>query len=123
MGQKVYSVLFSNDDKYVMSGSDDTNIRLWKSVSNEPIKLLNKREEDARNYNKKIIEKYQYNPEIKRIKRHKHVPKYILNRKSVLHIKRESKARKLKNKEMNTKIGSVEYNPIKTSKIVKTEII
>ena len=106
-----------------MSGSDDTNIRLWKSISNEPIKLLNKREEDARNYNKKIIEKYQYNPEIKRIKRHKHVPKYILNRKSVLHIKRESKFRKLKNKEMNSKIGSIEYNPDKTAKIVKSEII
>ena len=84
---------------------------------------MNKREGDARNYNKKIIEKYQYNPEIKRIKRHQHVPKYILNRKSVLHIKKQSKYTKLKNKEMNSKLGSVEHNPEKIDKIVKSETI
>ncbi len=84
---------------------------------------LNKREEDARNYNKKIIEKYQYNPEIKRIKRNQHVPKYILNRKNVLHIKRQSKYTKLKNREMNSKLGSLEYQPEKIEKIVKSDII
>jgi len=84
---------------------------------------LNKREEDARNYNKKIIQKYQYNPEIKKIKRHQHIPKYILNRKNVLHIKRQSKYKKLKNKEMNSKIGSLEYQPEKIDKIVKSETI
>ena len=84
---------------------------------------MNKREEDARNYNKKIIQKYQYNPEIKKIKRHQHIPKYILNRKNVLHIKRQSKYKKLKNKEMNSKIGSLEYQPEKIDKIVKSETI
>lgn len=28
------------DEKYVLSGSDDTNIRLWKSVSNEAVKIV-----------------------------------------------------------------------------------
>ena len=28
------------DDRYVVSGSDDTNIRFWKSNSNDPIKLV-----------------------------------------------------------------------------------
>ncbi len=28
------------DDRYVVSGSDDTNIRFWKSNANDPIKLV-----------------------------------------------------------------------------------
>jgi WD repeat and SOF domain-containing protein 1 len=40
--QKVYSVLFTQDDRYIVSGSDDTNIRFWKANSNDPIKLVNK---------------------------------------------------------------------------------
>jgi WD40 repeat protein len=37
---RVYSVLYSMDDRYVISGSDDTNIRFWKSNANDPIKLV-----------------------------------------------------------------------------------
>ncbi len=28
------------DDRFVMSGSDDTNIRFWKANANDPIKLV-----------------------------------------------------------------------------------
>lgn len=38
---RVYSVLFTSDDRYVVSGSDDTNIRFWKSSASDPIKLVN----------------------------------------------------------------------------------
>ena len=89
--QKVYSVMYSMDDKYVLSGSDDTNIRVLKAVDNDAIKILNKREEDSRNYNKKLIEKYQYMPEIKRIKNQKHLAKYIINKKKEFRIRKEAK--------------------------------
>ena len=89
--QKVYSVMYSMDDKYVLSGSDDTNIRVLKAVDNDAIKILNKREEDSRNYNKKLIEKYQYMPEIKKIKNQKHLAKYIINKKKEFRIRKEAK--------------------------------
>lgn len=37
---RVYSVMYTMDNKYVLSGSDDTNIRLWKAQANDPIKLV-----------------------------------------------------------------------------------
>lgn len=40
MSIRVYSVMYTMDDKYVLSGSDDANIRLWKAVANDPIKLV-----------------------------------------------------------------------------------
>ena len=121
--QKVYSVMYSMDDKYVLSGSDDTNIRVWKAVANDSIKILNKREEDSRNYSKKLIEKYQYMPEIKKIRNQKHLPKYIINKKKELRIRKEAKQRKFKNKELNSKPGSMEYNPERIEKIVKSGIV
>ena len=121
--QKVYSVMYSMDDKYVLSGSDDTNIRVWKAVANDSIKILNKREEDAKNYRKKLIEKYQYMPEIKRIKNQKHLPKYIIKKKKELKIRKDAKKRKFKNKELNSKPGTLEYNPERIEKIVNSGIV
>ena len=121
--QKVYSVMYSMDDKYVLSGSDDTNIRVWKAVANDAIKILNKREEDSRNYNKKLIEKYQYMPEIKRIKNQKHLPKYVINKKKELRIRKEAKKRKFRNKEINSKPGTLEYNAERVEKIVNSGIV
>ena len=73
--------------------------------------------------NKKLINKFKHAPEIKKILRHKHVPKYILNRNKILQIQKESKFKKFKNKEQNSKIGSLAYNPEKTDKIVKSGTI
>jgi WD repeat and SOF domain-containing protein 1 len=70
-----------------------------------------------------LVEKYQYAPEIKKIKRHQHVPKYILNRKKVLQIQKESKFKKIKNREHNSRLGTVEHDPERTSKIVRSDII
>lgn len=33
--QKIFSVLWSMDSKYIFSGSDETNIRAWKSNASE----------------------------------------------------------------------------------------
>jgi WD repeat and SOF domain-containing protein 1 len=121
--QKVYSVLYSMDSRYVVSGSDDTNIRFWKANADDPIKLLNTREKDAINYRKKLVEKFKYVPEIKKIKRHKHLPKYILNKRNVLHIKKQSKYKKLHNIEMNSKVGTISHTPERLEKITKTEIL
>lgn len=31
--QKVFTVCWSLDNKYIFSGSEDTNLRVWKSIS------------------------------------------------------------------------------------------
>jgi WD repeat and SOF domain-containing protein 1 len=35
---RIFTVKFSADAKYVLSGSDDTNIRVWKAQASMPIK-------------------------------------------------------------------------------------
>ena len=110
------------DDKYVISGSDDTNIRIWKAVANDPIKLLTKRESENREYSKHLIEKYKYMPQIRKILNHKHLPKYVINKRKERKIINESKKRKFSNREKNSKPGTLEYKPEREERVVKTEI-
>lgn len=41
--QIIYSVLWSMDNEYILSGSDDMNIRIWKSKSSKPLGVIGKR--------------------------------------------------------------------------------
>jgi len=34
---RVFSVLYSMDNEYVLSGSEDMNVRIWKSISYKPL--------------------------------------------------------------------------------------
>lgn len=81
------------------------------------------REKAAVNYRKKLLDKFKYNPEVKKIVKKKNVPKYIVNQKNVRQIQKESKFRKQKNLEMNSRAGTVDYTMEKVSKIVKSGVI
>lgn len=37
---RVFCVKFSNDGSYVISGSDDTNVRLWKAKASEQLGVV-----------------------------------------------------------------------------------
>jgi WD repeat and SOF domain-containing protein 1 len=71
--QRIFTVRFSSDAQYVLSGSDDTNIRLWKARASEPIRILLPRQRDKAYYEHALIERYKFLPEIRRIYR-----KYVL---------------------------------------------
>lgn len=39
--QRIFAVKFSGDSKYVLTGSDDTNIRIWKANASEQLGIVN----------------------------------------------------------------------------------
>lgn len=78
--QQVTSILYSMDNRFIWSGSEDTNIRLWKAKAADPLKMLMPREKERLAEAETLKRKYQHNPEIKRIKRHRHLPGSIRNR-------------------------------------------
>lgn len=92
--QQVNSILYSMDNKYIISGSEDTNIRFWKAKAADPMKTLLPREKESIAYSEKLKKKYKHNPEIKRILRHKHLPALILKKKRVFQIQKESRHKK-----------------------------
>lgn len=92
--QQVNSILFSMDTKYIISGSEDTNIRVWKSNAADVMKPMLPREKEALAYNEKLKKKYKHNPEIKRILRHKHLPALIHKKKKTFQVQKESRHKK-----------------------------
>jgi len=92
--QRVFSVLFSRDAKFVVSGSDDTNLRIWKADASSSLTKLLPRERQAREYNAKLIERYKHVREVNRIVRYKRTPKLIKSMTERERIKRDAKRRK-----------------------------
>ena len=72
--------MYSMDAKYIVTGSEDTNIRVWKSNAAESLKPLLPREKESLAYATKLKKKYKFNSEVKRILRHRHLPKLLLKK-------------------------------------------
>ncbi|XP_051879168.1 DDB1- and CUL4-associated factor 13 [Pristis pectinata] len=116
--QHVMCVKWSADNKYILCGSDEMNIRLWKANASEKLGVLMPREKAALNYNQKLKEKFQHHPQIKRIARHRHLPKMIYNQAKELRIMKEARRRKELNLRKHSKPGSVPFVAEKKKHIV-----
>lgn len=109
------------DSKFIISGSVDTNVRIWKSHAAYSLKPLLPREREKMEYSRQLKKKYMHNPEIKRILRHKHVPKIVKNKQYIKHVQLVSKHRKETNVRNNSKPGTVPYIPHRKKKIDDVE--
>uniref|UniRef100_A0A915DY89 Sof1-like protein domain-containing protein n=1 Tax=Ditylenchus dipsaci TaxID=166011 RepID=A0A915DY89_9BILA len=119
--QYVLSVVFSLDNKYVLSGSDEMNIRLWKSNASEKLGPLRPRERNALDYSARLLETYQHHPEVRRIVKHRQVPKAIYSAAREHKIIREAQKRKQDNRRKNTK-KPIPYVAERKKPIVKSGI-
>lgn len=66
-GRRMYNleqVRWTNDNKYVLSGSADGALRLWKAKRAQPLHRINARQRASIHYAEKLAEKYQHMPEI-----------------------------------------------------------
>ena len=95
------------DSHYVLSGSEDMNIRMWRSVAWQAEGNQSSREQRAALYRDKLIEKYGQSGKIRRIANHRHLPKYIVNANQRRQEQSASRMQKKLNKEANT--GVIEH--------------
>ncbi|KAF5842529.1 DDB1 and CUL4-associated factor [Dunaliella salina] len=116
--QRVFTVRFSGDATYVFSGSDDMNVRVWKSEASEQLGVPLPREKKKHAYNKALINRFQHMPDVKRIARHRHVPTAIYKTAKVRRTMEESANRKLKNRVAHSAPGSVKVKATRKKKLV-----
>ncbi|KAK2750933.1 rRNA-processing protein sof1 [Myotisia sp. PD_48] len=97
--QRVFSAKFTPDNNYILSGSDDGNIRLWRANASSRSGIKSAKERQKLQYNDALIHRYSHMPEIRRIKRHRHLPKAV---KKAGEIKNEEIAA-IKRREQNVR--------------------
>ncbi|KAK7863154.1 hypothetical protein R5R35_012768 [Gryllus longicercus] len=120
--QHVTSVAWSLDNKYVLSGSDEMNVRVWKARASEKLGALRPREKNALNYSAALREKYASHPQIKRIARHRQVPKHIQHAKKELSVIRTKLVRKEINRRKHAKPGAEEpYVPERKKSVIDVQ--
>ncbi|XP_063986211.1 DDB1- and CUL4-associated factor 13 [Diachasmimorpha longicaudata] len=107
--QRLTNIAWSLDDKYIISGSDEMNIRVWKARASEKLGVLKPRERAALNYNSTLKEKFAGHPQIRRIARHRQVPKHIYNAQDELRTIRNKRKTKEAKRRAHSRPGSVPY--------------
>ncbi|OEH78641.1 wd g-beta repeat-containing protein [Cyclospora cayetanensis] len=103
--QSVLSCRFSADARFVLSGSADMCLRVWKAEAAAPLGPQTYRARAAVNYRKTLQEKYGHLQEIKRIARHHHVPKLIKKIQEKKRVMKESVKRREDNRIAHSKPG------------------
>ncbi|EDO19027.1 hypothetical protein Kpol_2002p99 [Vanderwaltozyma polyspora DSM 70294] len=101
--QHVFQVKYSMDSRYIVSGSDDGNVRLWRSKAWERSNVKTTREKNKLEYDEKLKERFKHMPEIKRISRHRHVPQVIKKAQEIKRIEINSIKRREANERRSRK--------------------
>ncbi|KAF9587622.1 hypothetical protein IFM89_004454 [Coptis chinensis] len=118
---RVFCVKFSCDGTYVISASDDTNLRVWKAKASEQLGIQLPRERRRHEYYDALIKASHKNlPCVKRILRNRHLPKPLY--KSVI-LKRTmlaSHRKKDKRRKAHSAPGSMKTEPMRRRRIVKS---
>ncbi|KAI9207967.1 WD40-repeat-containing domain protein [Polychytrium aggregatum] len=119
--QKIFCVKFSMDARFVLSGSDDGNIRLWKANASEKLAPKTPREANAIKYQKAIKERYKHMPEIRRIDRQRQVPKAVKSARKTKHVMVQSQEKKEENLRKHSAPGAVPHVAERKKNILRVE--
>ncbi|KAG9509422.1 Cytohesin-1 [Fragariocoptes setiger] len=111
--QKLTDVAWTHDGKYIISASDEMDIRLWRARASEKIGPKMFREERATNVQETLKKKFANHPEIKRISRHRHVPRHVYHARKEKREMLDSRKRKEANRRAHSRPGTIAYVPEK----------
>lgn len=116
--QRLFKTKFSMDSNYLLSGSDDGSIRLWKAKASAKLGAINPRQESALQYSEALKDRFKAMPEVKRIASHRQIPKYIKSASRITQVQRDSIKRKDENRRKHSKPGSVPESNIRKDVVV-----
>jgi WD repeat and SOF domain-containing protein 1 len=107
--QHVFATRFTTDSKFILSGSDDGNVRVWRTNASERVGVKSSRQKAKLEYDAALKERYKHMPEIRRIARHRHLPKVIKKAGEIKRTEIDSLKRKEENVRKHSKKGTVPY--------------
>ncbi|KAI7404959.1 WD40 repeat-like protein [Hortaea werneckii] len=119
--QRVFSTCFTPDNSYILSGSDDGNIRLWRSQASSRSGIQSAGQRQKLEYDAALRARYQHMPEIKRIGRHRHVPKQVKKAGEIKGEEVRSLKRREENERKHSRKGQVKRRGEREKMVLATE--
>ncbi|KAF8329686.1 WD40 repeat-like protein [Cantharellus anzutake] len=116
--QRVFSTIFSGDARYVLSGSDEGNIRLWKAHPSEKLGILTGKEQSTRDYRTQLREKWKYDPDVSRIERKRFLPRAIHQTRKLHTTMTRARQTKEDNRRIHSRLGETKPKPEKSKVII-----
>jgi len=116
--QRLHCIQWSLDDRYIISGSDEMNLRLWKARASERLNILRHKQRNSAEYQDKLRSKYQHHPQIRRISKHRQVPKYVKFHSQQFRMINASQKRKEENRRLHSAPGTVMRTSAKKKNIL-----
>jgi DDB1- and CUL4-associated factor 13 len=119
--QRVFSCAWTPDSNYVLSGSDDGNIRLWRANASSRSGIKSFAQRQQLEYAEALRKRYAHMPEIRRIARHRHVPKAIKSDGDTKREELNSIKRKEENERRHSKKGKMRRVPEREKMVLAEE--
>lgn len=67
---RVLSTMYTSDARFVLSASDDGNVRLWKADSHERLGVMDTRERNAIEYREALKQRWKFDAEVGKVLRY-----------------------------------------------------
>ncbi|PVG03717.1 WD40 repeat-like protein [Serendipita vermifera] len=116
--QRVMSTMYTSDARFVLSASDDGNVRLWKSHANERLGVLDTRERNAIEYRDALKQRWKFDEEVGKILRSRPVPKAIKSANQLKRTMLDAAAEKEDRRRKHSRKGETNPKPEKRKLIV-----
>lgn len=75
--RSVFSTAYTLDSRFVLSGSDDANLRVWKAHASEKLGVVDKREQVRKEYRDGLRDKWGTVGDVAKVERTRYLPKPI----------------------------------------------
>ncbi|KAF5383791.1 hypothetical protein D9615_003546 [Tricholomella constricta] len=75
--QRVSSSIFSADARFVITGSDDGNVRIWKAKASDKLGVITARERAAIEYRESLKDRWRMDTQVGKVARTRHMPKSV----------------------------------------------
>ena len=120
--QRVFSATFTPDSNYILTGSDDGNIRLWRAHASRREGVKSASERQKLEYDEALKERYKHMPEIKRIRRHRHVPRQVKKAAEIKAEELKSIKRRQENERKHSKVGLIKRRSEREKMVLSSQL-
>lgn len=119
--QRVFSCAWTADNDFVLSGSDDGDVRLWRARASERQGVKSYAQRQKEEYDAALRKRYAHMPEIRRIARHRHIPKTVKRAREIKDEEIGAIKRRVENERKHSKKGTKRRMPEREKMVLATE--